>query len=150
MAKKKKRNKIKYSKTFERFYKENKRKIIEGLEGDVPKNQIKKIFYLSVKERQYYNPGMSQKTALKSTLLTSTFSSEEERFDYYKETVFNNVFKGVKQEVKRYLGMGYRDKLDIKNFERTSEGWVYKYNGKNVAFLRNADTKTEGYNILYE
>ena len=150
MAKKKGKKKTKYSSTFEKFYKENKRKIIDGLKDDVPKNQIKKIFYYSMKEEQYSNPGISQKKALKKVLRSRTFSTAEENFEYYREEVFKNVFKGIRKEVKEYLGMPYRDKLDPTNFRKTSEGWSYSVNGKTVAFLRKPDTKTEGYDIIYE
>lgn len=152
MAKKKKRRKrsrIKYSKTFEKFYKENKRKIIEGLEGDLHKSQIKRHFQSSVKEEMYMNPGMSEREALKKVLRSSTFTSAEENFEEYKKTVFDYVFKGIKADVKKYLGMNYRDRLDIANFSKTSEGWKYSYNGKNILFLRNNDTKIEGYVVLY-
>lgn len=150
MAKRKGKKKLKYSSTFEKFYKENKRKIIDGLKDDVPKNQIKKIFYYSMKEEQYSNPGMSQKRALKKVLRSRTFSTEEENFEYYREEVFKNVFKGMRKEIKEYLGIPYRDKLDLTKFRKTNEGWSYSVNGKTVLFLRNPDTKIEGYNVLYE
>ena len=56
----------------------------------------------------------------------------------------------MRKEVKEYLGVSYRDKLDPAKFRKTDQGWSYSVNGKTVTFLRNPDTKTEGYNVLYE
>lgn len=139
--------KLKYTASEEKFYKENKEKIMEGL-SYVPKNQIKRIFFGSVREEQKVNH-VSKTAAMKKVLRSRTFSTAEENFEYYKSEVIDRVFKGKRRDIKKHLGMSMRNKLTTKFLSKTDEGWAYIYNGKSVILTREDDTKTDGYKLIF-
>ena len=142
------RPRVEYTKREQEFYEKNKNKIIKGLGDYVPKSKIKSTFFGSVKEEQMVNK-LSKTQAMNKVLRRREFTTAQENFNIYREEVIEKTFKGQKRSIKSYLGIAQNKKLDSRKLQQTSEGWVYMYGNKSVLLKRNADTKTEGYDITY-
>ena len=142
------RPRVEYTKREQEFYEKNKNKIIKGLGDYIPKNKIKSTFFGSVREEQMVNK-LSKTQAMNKVLRRREFTTAQENFSIYREEVIEKTFKGQKRSIKSYLGIAQNKKLDSRKLQQTSEGWVYMYGNKTVLLKRNADTKTEGYDITY-
>ena len=142
------RPRVEYTKRELEFYEKNKNKIIKGLGDYVPKSKIKSTFFGSVKEEQMVNK-LSKTQAMNKVLRRREFTTVQENFNIYREEVIEKTFKGQKRSIKSYLGIAQNKKLDSRKLQQTTEGWVYMYGNKSVLLKRNADTKTEGYDITY-
>ena len=142
------RPRIEYTKREQEFYEKNKNKIIEGLGDYVPKSKIKSTFFGSVKEEQMVNK-LSKTQAMNKVLRRREFTTAQENFSIYREEVIEKTFKGQKRSIKSYLGIAQNKKLDSRKLQQTTEGWVYMYGNKSVLLKRSADTKTEGYDLIY-
>ena len=145
---KKGHKKIKYTTQENEFYKQNKKQILKGL-GDlgVAKNRVKRIFFSNVKEEMNVN-NVSRTEAMKKVIRSRTFTSAEENFRLYKEEVIGKNTKGQLSNIKKYLGVNNKEKLDPNNWFQTSEGWEYRYSGKIVLLARTNDSKE--YQLIYE
>lgn len=143
------RPRIIYTKTEEKFYKINKSKILQGLSSEgLSKNISKQVFFSAVDEERSSND-LSLNSAMNKVIRRREFSSKAENFEYYKRDVINKTFSGVKKNIKSYLGLRQNQQIDLGKMKKTSEGWVIENNGKSVLLVKNDDTKTEGYKILY-
>ena len=142
------RPRVVYTKREQEFYEKNKNKIIKGLGDYVPKSKIKSTFFGSVKEEQMVNK-LSKTQAMNKVLRRREFTTAQENFSIYREEVIEKTFKGQKRSIKSYLGIAQNKKLDSRKLQQTTEGWVYMYGNKSVLLKRSADTKTEGYDIIY-
>lgn len=130
-----------YSKAEEKYYKENKRKIIDGLTGlGVKKNQVKRIFFKNVREEMNVN-NVSESRAMRKVLNSRTFTSKEEHYESYKEDVIGKMIKGQKRRIKEYLGINQKSKLDYENWTSTDDGWKFaNSNGKIILISKNGNS----------
>lgn len=144
---KKGHRRVRYTEAEEKFYKQHKKQIIQGLSQYLPKNVIKQTFFSNVTEEIDVNK-ISKRAAMNKVLRSRTFTTAQQNFIKYQEETFERVFKGIRKQAKSYLGLSQRVKLDPTKFIKTDLGWEYTVGDKTIIFKRKPDT-IEGYEVAY-
>lgn len=124
------------------------------------RREYKRAFCAMVKDYMKEN-NVYYGTAVKRVLNTNMFTSPEERAERFKERLTDDLLKGKKRQIKDYLGLPYRGKLnetfDVAGhkvgvrveWDKNENAYALSFGMRTVYIYRGRHYEEEGFSVRF-